>query len=96
MPKADIEALVQKMRDDFHQTGKINIPREADKVLPTADRARLGEQIRTEAEKRGWDPKTGEWHPKKSWSFTFGRQGRARDRREGRGGAQGQALHGGR
>jgi HK97 family phage prohead protease len=71
MPKADIEALVQKMRDDFHQTGKINIPREADKVLPTADRARLGEQIRTEAEKRGWDPKTGEWHPKKSWSFSF-------------------------
>lgn len=66
MPKNDILALVQKMRDDFHQTGKINIPKEADKVLGNDERAKLGDAIRTEAEKRGWDPKTGEWHPKKS------------------------------
>ena len=66
MPKNDILALVQKMRDDFHQTGKINIPKEADKVLGNDERAKLGDAIRTEAEKRGWDPKTGEWNPKKS------------------------------
>jgi hypothetical protein len=66
MPKNDVLALVQKMRDNFHHDGQINIPKEADKFLSTEDRAKLGQEIRAEAEKRGWDATSGAWNPKKS------------------------------
>jgi HK97 family phage prohead protease len=56
MPKEDVIALAHLMRDNFHESGKINIPKEADKFLKPIERARLGEAIRAEARKRGWKP----------------------------------------
>lgn len=51
-----VEKLAQDMRDHFHETGKINIPKEADKFLSADQREKLANEIRTEARKRGWEP----------------------------------------